>query len=83
MYKGLKTACDALCRGFDSCRRRARDVAVDFCPKPSGWLINQLYNPVYQTRMEIFIPDGDLKCEAHERFIYMWFNLMPLIFSMI
>ena len=35
----------ALCRGFDPCRRRPRGVAVDFGPKQSGWLINQLGNP--------------------------------------
>ncbi len=34
-----------VCCGFDSCRQRPRGVAVDFCPKQSGWLINQLGNP--------------------------------------
>ncbi len=36
---------DALCRGFDPFRQRPRGVAVDFGPKQSGWLINQLGNP--------------------------------------
>ncbi len=41
---GRATARDALCRGFDPCRQRPRGVAVDFGPKQSGWLINQLGN---------------------------------------
>ncbi len=35
----------ALCRGFDPCRQRPQGVAVDFGPKRSGWLINQLGDP--------------------------------------
>ncbi len=42
---GRATAHDALCRGFDPCRQRSRGVAVDFGPKQSGWLINQLGDP--------------------------------------
>ena len=42
---GRATAHDALCCGFDTCRQRPRGVAVDFGPKQSGWLINQLDNP--------------------------------------
>ncbi len=38
---------DALCRGFDPCQRRPRGVAVDFGPKQSGWLINQLGSPTF------------------------------------
>jgi hypothetical protein len=39
---GRALARDALCRGFDPCRRRPQGVAVDFGPKQFGWLINQL-----------------------------------------
>jgi hypothetical protein len=42
---GRATASDALCRGFDPCRQRPRGVAVDFGPKQSRWLINQLGDP--------------------------------------
>ncbi len=42
---GRAAARDALCRGFDPCRQLPRGVAVDFGPKQSGWLINQLGNP--------------------------------------
>jgi hypothetical protein len=42
---GRATARDAVCRGFDPCRQLPRGVAVDFGPKQSGWLINQLGNP--------------------------------------
>jgi hypothetical protein len=42
---GRALACDALCRGFDPCRRRPRGVAVDFGPKQSDWLINLLGKP--------------------------------------
>jgi hypothetical protein len=42
---GTATARDALCHGFDPCRQRPRGVAVDFGPKQSGWLINQLGDP--------------------------------------
>jgi hypothetical protein len=45
---GRATARDALCRGFDPCRQRLRGVAVDFGPKQSGWLINQLGNPSFE-----------------------------------
>ena len=38
---GRVTAGDALYRGFDSCRRRPRGVALDFGPKQSGWLVNK------------------------------------------
>jgi hypothetical protein len=41
------TARDALCRGFDPCRQRPRGVVVDFGPKQSGWLINQLGAPQF------------------------------------
>jgi hypothetical protein len=44
---GRATARGALCRGFDPCRRRFRDVAMEFGPKQSGWLINQLGNPSF------------------------------------
>ncbi len=43
---GRATARDAVCRGFDPCRQRPRGVAVDFGPKQSGWLINQLGDPI-------------------------------------
>ncbi len=36
---------DALCGEFDPCRQRPRGVAVDFGPKQSDWLINQLGSP--------------------------------------
>jgi hypothetical protein len=36
-----------LCCGFDPCRQRPRGVAVDFGPKQSGWLINQLGVPQF------------------------------------
>ena len=36
---GRAAARDALCRGFYSCRRRPWGVALDYGPKPSGWLI--------------------------------------------
>jgi hypothetical protein len=39
---GRVAACDALCRGFDPCRQRPQGVAVDFGPKLSYWLRNQL-----------------------------------------
>ncbi len=42
---GRAPARDALCRGFDPCRRRPRGLAVDFGPTPSGWLIHQLGSP--------------------------------------
>jgi hypothetical protein len=44
---GRATARDALCRGFDPYRQRPRGVAVDYCPKQSGWLINQLGVPQF------------------------------------
>jgi hypothetical protein len=44
---GRATARDALCRGFDPCLQRPRGVAVDFGPKQSGWLINQLGVPQF------------------------------------
>ncbi len=37
-----------LCRGFDPCRQRPQGVAVDFGPKQSSWLINQLGDPSLQ-----------------------------------
>jgi hypothetical protein len=43
---GRATARDALCHGFDPCRQRPRGVAVDFGPKQSGSLINQLGDPI-------------------------------------
>ncbi len=33
---GRALARDALCRGFDPCRRRLQGVALDFGPKQSG-----------------------------------------------
>ncbi len=39
---GSETACTAFCRGFDPYRQHPRGVAVDFGPKESGLLINQL-----------------------------------------
>jgi len=54
---GRATACGALCRGFDPCRRRPRGVTVDFGPKQSGSsgrLINhcnQLGKPSFITLM--------------------------------
>ncbi len=45
---GRALARDALCRGFDPCRRRPRGLPVDFGPKQSGWLINQLGSPSLQ-----------------------------------
>ncbi len=42
---GRATARDALGRGFDPFRQRPRGVAVDFGPKHSGWLINQMGDP--------------------------------------
>jgi hypothetical protein len=47
---GRATARDAFCRGFDPCRQRPRGVAVDFGPKQSGWLINQLGVPQFVGR---------------------------------
>jgi hypothetical protein len=44
---GRATARDALCHGFDPCRQRPRGVAMDFGPKQSGWLINQLCDPCF------------------------------------
>jgi hypothetical protein len=45
---GRALALDALCRGFDPCRRRPRGVAVGFGPKQTGWLINQPGNPSFK-----------------------------------
>jgi hypothetical protein len=42
---GRATACYVLCHWLNPCRRLPRGVAVDFCPKQSGWLINQLDDP--------------------------------------
>ncbi len=44
------TARNALCRGFDPCWQRIRGVAVDFGPKQSGWLINQLGVPQFSLK---------------------------------
>jgi hypothetical protein len=44
---GRALARDALCHGFDPCPRCIRGMAVDFGPKQSGWLINQLDNPSF------------------------------------
>jgi hypothetical protein len=46
---GRATSSNALCGGFDPCRQRPRDVAVDFGPKQSGWLMNQLGKPSLKT----------------------------------
>ncbi len=43
---GRATARDALCRGFDPCWQCPQGVAVDFGHKQSGWLTNQLGNPI-------------------------------------
>jgi hypothetical protein len=39
---GRFTACDVLC-----CTSRCASGFKLFCPEPSGWLINQLYNPQF------------------------------------
>ena len=44
-YQEVIVGLVALCRGFYSCRRHSRGVAVDFGSKPSGWFINELSNP--------------------------------------
>jgi hypothetical protein len=44
---GRATARDVLCCEFDPCLQRPQGVAVDFCPKRSGWLINQLGVPQF------------------------------------
>ena len=43
-------------------------VAVDFCPKPSGWLINQLGNPSFWSRRNGMLWCGErpLGCEVGE-----------------
>ncbi len=43
------TASDAMCCGFDPCWR-GRDMAVDFSPKQSDWLINQMGNSGFTFR---------------------------------
>jgi hypothetical protein len=45
---GRALASDVLCCGFDPCRRCPQGVAVDFGPKQSGQLINQLGNPSFR-----------------------------------
>ncbi len=52
---GRAIARDAF-RGFDPCWRYNRGVAVDFGPKQSGWLINQLGHPSLQTAGDLGEP---------------------------
>jgi hypothetical protein len=44
---GRATAHDAMCCGLDPCRKLPGGVAVEFCPDPSGWFINQLGDPSF------------------------------------
>jgi hypothetical protein len=79
---GRATARDALCLGFDPCRQRPRGVAVDFGPKQSGWLINQLGDPSF-TRLERTNPSVGIdrmdNCQAihHEMHFFRLHAMMP------